>query len=65
MQVNLVTKSGTNTLHGSVYEYFQNSKTNARNFFDGPSVAPFHFNQFGASAGGPIRKNKAFPLSQL
>jgi hypothetical protein len=60
MQVNLVTKSGTNELHGSLYEYFQNSDMNARNFFDGKNVAPYHFNQFGGSIGGPIRKNKTF-----
>jgi len=49
-----VTKSGTNTLHGSLYEYLRNSaEFDARNTFT-PSVAPLHFNQFGTSVGGPI-----------
>jgi len=60
--VNIVTKSGTNNLHGSVYEYFRNSALDARNFFN-PAGQPqnqFHNNQFGGSAGGPIRKDKTF-----
>jgi hypothetical protein len=60
--VNIVTRSGTNTIHGTVYEYFRNSKLDARNFFntnDQPQDV-FHNNQFGASLGGPIRKNKTF-----
>jgi len=52
-QVNLVTKSGTNQLHGSLYEYLRNNKLDARNFFE-PDVPPFHRNQYGASLGGPI-----------
>ncbi len=52
-EVNMVTKSGTNDLHGSLYEYVRNTAFNARNFFD-PSVAPMHRNQFGATLGGPI-----------
>jgi hypothetical protein len=58
--VNAVSKSGTNTFHGSVYEFFRNSDLDARGFFDGPSVPPFRKNQFGASIGGPIKKNKVF-----
>src|SRR5580698_9226963 len=58
--VNAVTKSGTNAFHGSVYEFFRNSDLDARGFFDGPSVPPFRKNQFGASIGGPIKKNKVF-----
>ncbi len=60
--VNIVTKSGTNDLHGSLIEYFRNSALDARNFFntsDQPH-AGFHNNQFGGSLGGPIVKNKAF-----
>lgn len=51
------TKSGTNELHGSLFEYFRNDKMDARNFFaaDKPSL---RYNLFGATAGGPIRKNK-------
>ncbi|MGD0224191.1 MAG: TonB-dependent receptor [Terriglobia bacterium] len=52
-EVNMVTKSGTNDVHGSVYEYVRNTDFDARNFFD-PSVAPMHRNQFGATLGGPL-----------
>jgi hypothetical protein len=45
--VNAVTRSGTNTLHGSGFEYIRNSALDARNFFDGPTVPPFRRNQFG------------------
>jgi len=59
--VNIVTKSGTNTFHGSAIEYFRNNALDARNFFNstGPK-APFHNNQFGGSLGGPIVKDKTF-----
>ena len=52
-QVNIVTKSGSNQVHGTVYEYLRNTSFDARNFFD-PTVAPFHRNQFGATFGGPV-----------
>ena len=58
--VNIVHKSGTNSFHGSLFEYLRNSDLDARNFFDGPSVPPFKRNQFGASLGGPVRKDKTF-----
>jgi hypothetical protein len=51
-EVNMVTKSGTNDLHGSLYEFARNTDFDARNFFD-PSVAPMHRNQFGGTLGGP------------
>ncbi len=51
-EVNMVTKSGTNDLHGSIYEFARNTDFDARNFFD-PSVAPMHRNQFGGTLGGP------------
>ena len=59
--VNIVTKSGTNTLHGSAYEYFQNSATNARSLLQ-PAPLPHTLrqNQFGATLGGPIVKDKTF-----
>ncbi|MGA2694704.1 MAG: carboxypeptidase regulatory-like domain-containing protein, partial [Terriglobales bacterium] len=60
--VNIVTKSGTNQLHGSAAEYFRNDALDARNYFN-PSSQPkaqFHNNQYGASLGGPIIKNKTF-----
>lgn len=57
--INVVTKSGTNQLHGTAFEYLRNNVLNARNFFQ-PTVAPLRQNQFGASAGGPIIKDKTF-----
>jgi hypothetical protein len=70
-QINVVTKSGSNGLHGSVYEYFRNDKLDARDFFNyGPFFAkdgtgrsvtpPFKQNLFGGTIGGPIIKNKHF-----
>jgi outer membrane receptor protein involved in Fe transport len=59
--INAITKSGTNQLHGTVYEFLRNSAMDAKNFFDAPGkIAPFRRNQFGASAGGPIQKDKMF-----
>ena len=58
--INAVSKSGTNAFHGSAYEFFRNSALDARGFFDGRNVPPFRKNQFGASVGGPIKKNKLF-----
>jgi hypothetical protein len=59
--VNAVTKSGTNDFHGTVYEYFRNSVLDAANYFDVPGQKPsFKRNNFGASVGGPIKKDKAF-----
>jgi hypothetical protein len=59
--INYVTKEGTNSLHGSAYEYLRNSALDTRNFFDPVSgVPPFKRNQFGVSLGGPIKKNKSF-----
>ncbi len=59
-QVSAVTQSGTNQLHGSLFEFLRNSDLDARNFFDQASVPPFHRNQFGAALGGPIKKDKWF-----
>src|SRR5437764_13645780 len=53
------TRSGTNKIHGSVYEFFRNSLLDARNFFD-TKKPPFHRNQFGASLGAPILKDRTF-----
>jgi hypothetical protein len=58
--VNSVSKSGTNSFHGSAYEFLRNSALDARSPFDGSSVPPFRQNQFGGSLGGPIKKDKLF-----
>ena len=59
--VNVVTRSGTNGFHGSLYEFLRNNVFDARNYFAPPNVpAPFRENQFGAAVGGPIIKNKTF-----
>jgi len=55
-----INRSGTNHFHGSAYEFLRNSALDARNYFDGPNIAPFRRNQFGISAGGPIRKDRTF-----
>ncbi len=58
--VNTITKSGTNDLHGSVYDYFRNNDLDAKNLLSAPGFDTLRFNQFGATVGGPIRKDKAF-----
>src|SRR5208283_5737800 len=59
-QVNVVTQSGSNAVHGSVFEFLRNSALDARNFFDQAFVPPFRRNQFGGAAGGPLKKNRLF-----
>jgi len=60
-QISVITKSGSNAFHGSAYEYFRNDKLDAKNFFDSPtSKSELRLNQFGASAGGPLIKDKLF-----
>jgi hypothetical protein len=59
-QVTIVTQSGTNELHGGVYEFLRNNALDAPNYFDQGSAQPFQRNQFGAALGGPLRNNKAF-----
>jgi hypothetical protein len=58
--VNAITRSGTNEFHGNVYEFLRNSTLDARNYFDLGKIPPFRRNQFGGSAGGPIRKDRTF-----
>src|SRR5258707_8113064 len=60
--VNVVTKSGTNQVHGSFLEFFRTNAIDARNYFDNTTLPqnPFHNNQFGGSLGGPIFKDKTF-----
>ncbi len=57
--VNATTKSGTNQVHGVVYEFLRNQAFDARNYFD-QTLPPYHQNQFGGTIGGPIRKDKLF-----
>ncbi len=57
--VNVITKRGTNTFHGTAYDYLQNDDLNARNFF-AVAIPKSRYNQFGANLGGPILRNKLF-----
>lgn len=57
--INLVTKSGTNSWHGSAYEFLRNDKLDARNTF-ATRKNPLRYNQYGASVGGPVRHDKTF-----
>ncbi len=61
-QISLITKSGGNEFHGSLFEYLRNDSLDAANFFDNVagSKSPLRLNQFGGSFGGPIIKNKLF-----
>ena len=59
-QVSIVTASGSNQFHGTVYEFLRNSALDARNFFDQGPIPGFQRNEFGAAAGGPIRRDKLF-----
>jgi hypothetical protein len=59
-QVEIVTKSGSNDFHGSAFEYLRNSAMDARSPFDPAEHPPFRLNQFGATLGGPVIKNKTF-----
>ena len=62
-QINFATRSGSNQIHGVLYEYLRNADLDAKNFFDKPapaSIPPFKRNQFGTSIGGPIKKDKTF-----
>jgi hypothetical protein len=58
--VNIITKSGTNDWHGSLYEYFRNNVMDARSILSAPGFNVLRQNQFGGSIGGPIRKDKTF-----
>ena len=60
-EISIVTSSGTNQLHGDVFEFLRNSDFDARNFFDQTSgTPPFKRNQFGGALGGPFKKDKLF-----
>ena len=59
--INAATKSGTNAVHGSLFEFHRNDALDSRNFFDQPGAEPdFKRNQFGASLGGPLQRDKTF-----
>jgi hypothetical protein len=64
-QVNIASRSGTNRFSGTAYEFLRNSALDARNFFDDPHqpIPPFRQNQFGASLGGPLRRDRTFFFS--
>ncbi len=59
-QINALTKSGTNNLHGSLFEYHRNDNLDTRDFFDPSKKPEFIRNQFGGSVGGPIHKDRTF-----
>jgi hypothetical protein len=59
-QVSIVTQNGTDQLHGIVYEFLRNSFFDARNYFDLPRIPEFQRNDYGASLGGPLRRDKLF-----
>jgi hypothetical protein len=59
-QVGIVTTSGTNELHGTLYEFVRNNALDARNYFDHGDIPDFQRNNFGVSLGGPLRKDKTF-----
>ncbi|MEZ5351404.1 MAG: carboxypeptidase regulatory-like domain-containing protein [Bryobacteraceae bacterium] len=61
--VSAITRSGTNTLHGSLFEFVRNSSFDARNFFDGGTQPPFRRNQFGVEVDGPIVRDRTFFLA--
>ncbi|MGI8743920.1 MAG: TonB-dependent receptor domain-containing protein [Bryobacteraceae bacterium] len=60
--INAVSKSGTNAIHGDLYEFLRNSAFDAKNYFDDPAsrIPAFERNQFGAAVGGPILRNRLF-----
>jgi len=58
--INVVGKSGTNQIHGDVYDFYRNSALDSKNFFNQGEKPLFHRNQFGATIGGPLWKNKTY-----
>jgi hypothetical protein len=63
--INAITRSGTNQFHGTGFFFDRDKIFDARNFFDGPQIAPFRRIQFGGSAGGPIIKDKTFVFANF
>jgi hypothetical protein len=67
-QVNVVTQSGTNQLHGTIFEFLRNSALDARNFFDygiDERIPAFRRNQFGGALGGPLKRDKLFAFGNF
>ena len=65
-QVSVVTQSGTNALHGTLFEFLRNSAVDSRSVFAQTSFAPpFRQNQFGGALGGPLKKNRLFLFGEL
>jgi hypothetical protein len=62
-QVVIVTQSGSNQLHGALFEFLRNNALDAPNFFDQGAAPPFERNQFGGSLGGPIQRDKTFAFA--
>jgi hypothetical protein len=63
--VNTITKSGTNDVHGSLYDYARNNEIDASNLLSAPGFNTLRFNQFGATVGGPVRRDKSVLLCRL
>jgi hypothetical protein len=59
-QINVLSKSGTNDFHGSLFEFLRNDNLDARNFFDPENQPEFRRNQFGTTIGGPVRRDRLF-----
>jgi hypothetical protein len=59
-QINVITKSGANDVRGSAYEFHRNDAFDAKNYFDSGGKPPFTRNQFGVTAGGPLRRDRLF-----
>jgi carboxypeptidase family protein/TonB-dependent receptor-like protein len=59
-QINVITKSGTNQIHGNVFEFLRNTDFDAANYFDRGNRGAYHQNQFGGTLGGPIIRDKVF-----
>jgi hypothetical protein len=64
-QISFITKSGTNTYHGSLFEYVRNDALDARNFFDRATKSKLRLNQFGGSFVGPVVKDKIFFFASI
>ncbi len=58
--VNVITKSGSNSIHGDVYEYFRNTVLDAKNYFDLAGRPQWNQNQYGGTLGGPVKKDRSF-----